>query len=73
VEIIEGGPKRNLGTGALSRAEPEVPILFPPAESRTNSDASEEAVEGACQSVAAQEKSEVLAAAASLKGDIVEA
>ena len=29
----EGGPKRNLGTEALSRAEPEVPIHFPPAVS----------------------------------------
>ena len=33
VEITEGGPKRYLGTEALSRAEPEVRIHFPPAES----------------------------------------
>ena len=33
VEITEGGPKRNLGTEALSRAEPEVRIHSPPAES----------------------------------------
>ena len=33
VEITEGGPKRNLGTEALSRAEPEVRIHFPPAAS----------------------------------------
>jgi hypothetical protein len=32
-EITEGGPKRNLGTEALSRAEPEVRIHFPPAKS----------------------------------------
>jgi hypothetical protein len=30
VDISEGGPKRNLGTEALSRAEPEVRIHFPP-------------------------------------------
>jgi hypothetical protein len=30
VNIIEGGPKRNLGTEALSRAELEVRIHFPP-------------------------------------------
>ena len=34
VEISEGGPKRNLGTEALSREEPEVRIHLPPAESR---------------------------------------
>ena len=33
VEITEGGPKRNLGTEALSRAEPEVRIHSPPADS----------------------------------------
>jgi hypothetical protein len=33
VEITEGGPKRDLGTEALSRAEPEVRIHFPPAAS----------------------------------------
>jgi hypothetical protein len=33
-DITEGGPKRSLGTEALSRAEPEVRIHFPPAESR---------------------------------------
>src|SRR6516165_4062472 len=36
VEITEGGPKRNLGTEALSRAEPEVRIHFPPAKSHAN-------------------------------------
>src|SRR6516164_2792429 len=36
VEITEGGPKRNLGTEALSRAEPEVRIHFPPAGSHAN-------------------------------------
>src|SRR5437868_5661941 len=30
-DISEGGPKRNLGTEALSRAEPEVRIHLPPA------------------------------------------
>jgi hypothetical protein len=34
LEISEGGPKRNLGTEALSRAEPEVGIHFPPAASQ---------------------------------------
>src|SRR6516162_5694291 len=33
VEISEGGPKRNLGTEALSREEPEVRIHLPPAKS----------------------------------------
>jgi hypothetical protein len=33
VDITEGGPKRNPGTEALSRAEPEVRIHFPPAGS----------------------------------------
>jgi hypothetical protein len=33
VDITEGGPKRNPGTEALARAEPEVRIHFPPAES----------------------------------------
>jgi len=33
VDITEGGPKRNPGTEALSRAEPEVRIHFPPAKS----------------------------------------
>jgi hypothetical protein len=33
VDISEGGPKRNLGTEALSRAEPEVRIHLPPADS----------------------------------------
>src|SRR5437868_14864600 len=32
-DISEGGPKRNLGTEALSRAEPEVRIHLPPADS----------------------------------------
>jgi len=35
-EISEGGPKRKLGTEALSRAEPEVRIHFPPAVSHAN-------------------------------------
>src|SRR5580692_2115754 len=34
VDITEGGPKRNPGTEALSRAEPEVRIHFPPAVSQ---------------------------------------
>ena len=34
VDITEDGPKRNLGTEALSRAEPEVRIHFPPAVSQ---------------------------------------
>ena len=34
VEISEGGPKRNLRTEALSHAEPEVRIHFPPATSQ---------------------------------------
>ena len=34
VEITEGGPKRNLGTEASSRAEPEVRIHFPPEASQ---------------------------------------
>ena len=33
VDITEGGPKRIPGTEALSRAEPEVRIHFPPAGS----------------------------------------
>jgi len=33
VEISEGGPRRNLGTEALSREEPEVRIHSPPADS----------------------------------------
>ena len=33
VEISEGGPRRNLGTEALSREEPEVRIHLPPAAS----------------------------------------
>ena len=33
-DITEGGPKRSLGTEALSRAEPEVRIHFPPGKSR---------------------------------------
>jgi hypothetical protein len=32
-DITEGGPKRSLGTEALSRAEPEVRIHLPPAVS----------------------------------------
>src|SRR6516162_5225653 len=36
VEISEGGPRRNLGTEALSREEPEVRIHLPPAKSRAN-------------------------------------
>jgi hypothetical protein len=34
VDITESGPERNLGTEALSRAEPEVRIHFPPAVSQ---------------------------------------
>src|SRR5262249_24464862 len=34
-DISEGGPKRNLGTEALSRAQPEVRIHLPPAESQS--------------------------------------
>ena len=34
VEISEGGPKRNLGTEALSREEPEVRIHLPPPASQ---------------------------------------
>src|SRR3984893_18745771 len=33
-DITQGGPKRNLRTEALSRAEPEVRIHFPPAQSQ---------------------------------------
>jgi hypothetical protein len=36
VEISEGGPRRNLGTEALSREEPEVRIHLPPGESHAN-------------------------------------
>ena len=32
-ETTEGGPQASLGTEALSRAEPEVRIYFPPAQS----------------------------------------
>jgi hypothetical protein len=42
-DITEGGPKRSLGTEALSRAEPEVRIHLPPAKSRANSSTDVEA------------------------------
>jgi len=38
VEISEGGPRRNLGTEALSREEPEVRIHLPPAASPLQTD-----------------------------------
>src|SRR5437868_8266462 len=45
-DISEGGPKRNLGTEALSRAEPRVRIHLPPAASLLRTPALGDGVRG---------------------------